>query len=129
MPNVDKMYTYLRGYLVGAGMTESIKALQYARKACQRMNQLADRFPEDTGLKARALNMAAREVLLAQSLDWPKMLSEGLFPEYAEEQFKKNTTKSMVSHRNLYQNPFVQLLRLHMLLRMNHHTWVRIRLN
>lgn len=64
--------------------------LQYARKACQRMNQLADLFPEDTGLKARALNMAAREVLLAQSLDWPKMLSEGLFPEYAEAQFKKN---------------------------------------
>ena len=30
--NVDKMYTYLRGYLTGAGMSESIKALQFARK-------------------------------------------------------------------------------------------------
>lgn len=29
--NVDKMYTYLRGFLVGAEMTESLKALQFAR--------------------------------------------------------------------------------------------------
>lgn len=32
MPNVDKMYTYLRGYLVGANMIESIKALGFARQ-------------------------------------------------------------------------------------------------
>lgn len=78
--------------------------LRYARKACQRMNQLADRFPEDTGLKARALNMAAREVLLAQSLDWPKMLSEGLFPEYAEAQFKKNVQSFITVYDSLGAN-------------------------
>lgn len=32
MANVDKMYTYLRGYLIGANMTESIKALSFARQ-------------------------------------------------------------------------------------------------
>ncbi len=32
MPNVDKMYTYLRGYFIGANMTESIKALSFARQ-------------------------------------------------------------------------------------------------
>ena len=32
MPNVDKMYTYLRGFLVGANMGESIKALGFARQ-------------------------------------------------------------------------------------------------
>ena len=32
MANVEKMYTYLRGYLVGADMFESLKALQFARK-------------------------------------------------------------------------------------------------
>lgn len=32
MANVDKMYTYLRGYLVGADMKDSIKALSFARK-------------------------------------------------------------------------------------------------
>lgn len=31
-PNIDKMYTYLRGYLVGANMKESLKALGYARE-------------------------------------------------------------------------------------------------
>ena len=32
MANVEKMYTYLRGYLVGANMNESIKALSFARQ-------------------------------------------------------------------------------------------------
>lgn len=32
MANVDKMYTYLRGYLVGANMNESMKALGFARQ-------------------------------------------------------------------------------------------------
>ena len=32
MANVDKMYTYLRGYLVGAGMSESLNALGFARQ-------------------------------------------------------------------------------------------------
>ncbi len=32
MANVDKMYTYLRGYFIGANMTESIKALSFARQ-------------------------------------------------------------------------------------------------
>jgi GTP pyrophosphokinase len=30
--NVDKMYTYLKGYITGAGFTESMKALGYARE-------------------------------------------------------------------------------------------------
>ena len=37
MPNVDKMYTYLRGYLIGAKMQESLKALAFARQ--QHKNQ------------------------------------------------------------------------------------------
>lgn len=32
MANVEKMHTYLRGYLVGANMTESLRALQFARE-------------------------------------------------------------------------------------------------
>lgn len=32
MANVEKMYTYLRGYLIGAHMDQSIKALQFARE-------------------------------------------------------------------------------------------------
>lgn len=32
MANVEKMYTYLRGYLIGANMKQSITALQFARE-------------------------------------------------------------------------------------------------
>jgi GTP pyrophosphokinase len=32
MATVDKMYTYLRGFLVGAGMNESLRALGFARQ-------------------------------------------------------------------------------------------------
>lgn len=32
MPNVDKMYTYLNAFLKGASMSESLKALNYARQ-------------------------------------------------------------------------------------------------
>ena len=38
-------------------------------RAIERMTELAERFPDDTGLKERALNQAAREILLAQSSD------------------------------------------------------------
>lgn len=64
--------------------------LRYSHKACERMVYLVERFPDDTGLKARVLNMAAKEVLLSQSFDWAKMLQEKNYPEYAETQFKKN---------------------------------------
>jgi 1,4-alpha-glucan branching enzyme len=43
-------------------------------RALERMIELAERFPDDTGLKERALNQAAREILLVQSSDWPGML-------------------------------------------------------
>lgn len=32
VPNVDKMYTYLRGYILGAKMKQSLIALQFARE-------------------------------------------------------------------------------------------------
>ena len=45
MANVDKMHTYLRGFLTGAGMGEAIKALQYARKAHEGQTRRADGSP------------------------------------------------------------------------------------
>jgi 1,4-alpha-glucan branching enzyme len=52
----------------------------------ERMIELAERFPDDSGLKERALNQAAREVLLAQASDWAKMLSGQESPDYARAQ-------------------------------------------
>jgi 1,4-alpha-glucan branching enzyme len=56
---------------------------RHAFRALERMIELAERFPDDTGLKERALNQAAREILLMQSSDWPRMLYQEKSPEYA----------------------------------------------
>lgn len=53
------------------------------QKATERMIDLAKRFPDDQGLKERTLNMAAKEVLLAQSIDWPLMTNSHISAEYA----------------------------------------------
>jgi 1,4-alpha-glucan branching enzyme len=58
-------------------------------RAARRMVELTERFSGDTGIKERALNQAARELLLAQGSDWPKMLSRGLLPDYAREQLEQ----------------------------------------
>jgi 1,4-alpha-glucan branching enzyme len=47
---------------------------RHVTRALERMTELAERFPNNKSLKERALNQAAREVLLAQSADWPAML-------------------------------------------------------
>jgi len=52
----------------------------------ERMTELAERFPDDTGLKERALNQAAREILLAQSSDWPALLYKQDSTEFARYQ-------------------------------------------
>lgn len=64
--------------------------LRYTRKMCERMVDLAGRFPDDTGLKARLLNLGAKELMIAQSGEWAKMLHEGRFPEYVRERFTRS---------------------------------------
>ena len=56
--------------------------------AAGRMVELAERFSEDSGLKERALNQAARELLLAQSSDWPKMLKRQQHSYFANNQIE-----------------------------------------
>jgi len=62
--------------------------LCYVRKATERMLDLATRFSEDTGLKARTLDLAAKEVLLAQSADWPKMMHLEKNADFADDRFR-----------------------------------------
>ena len=51
--------------------------------AARRMIQLADQHPHTTGLLTRALNQAARELLLAQASDWAFIMKTGTMVEYA----------------------------------------------
>ncbi|GAB1481672.1 DUF1957 domain-containing protein [Treponema sp.] len=43
-------------------------------RSIDRMIELAERFPDEVGLKERALNQAAREILLSQSSDWASLM-------------------------------------------------------
>ena len=62
--------------------------IRYLRKACERIVDLAGRFPDDSGLKVRLLNLGSRELMLAQSSEWAKMIETDQFAEYAEKAFK-----------------------------------------
>ena len=53
-----------------------------------RMVELAVRFPHTEGLLQRALNQAARELLLAQSSDWAFIITTGTMVQYAVKRFK-----------------------------------------
>ncbi len=54
----------------------------------QRMVELALRFPTSDGLLRRALNQAARELLLAESSDWAFIITTGTMVQYAVKRFK-----------------------------------------
>ena len=47
---------------------------RHLARACERMVEIAERFHDDSWVRERALNQAARELLLAQSSDWPELL-------------------------------------------------------
>ncbi|HEV7844313.1 MAG TPA: 1,4-alpha-glucan branching protein domain-containing protein [Pyrinomonadaceae bacterium] len=56
----------------------------------ERMTTLANRFPEADGILRRALNQAARELLLAQSSDWAFQIYQGTTVEYATKRFRSH---------------------------------------
>jgi 1,4-alpha-glucan branching enzyme len=64
-------------------------------RASERMSELAGRFHEESDdLRERALNQAARELLLAQDVEWVRIIStgeqrlSGEWPQYARERIE-----------------------------------------
>jgi 1,4-alpha-glucan branching enzyme len=57
------------------------------------MVELARRHPEAGGLTARALNQAARELLLAQSSDWAFIMTAGTMSAYAERRTREHVSR------------------------------------
>ena len=70
--------------------------IRYTRKMSERMVDLSDRFPNETGLKVRLLDLGAKELMLAQSGEWAKMIHDGVFPEYATKRFKESIKAFMI---------------------------------
>ncbi|CEM60928.1 DUF1957 domain-containing protein [Treponema phagedenis] len=73
----------------------------YIRKATERMIDITERFPDDGGFKERLLNMAARDVLLSQSLFWPLLSGTGIYPEYATQECKDHIQAFTVVYESL----------------------------
>ncbi len=93
--NLEKIEPYFSAGS-GAGYGENLLSskncwmMRYIRKSCERMVDLAGRFPMDTGLKTRLLNLGAKELMLAQSLNLAKMINRSEFPQFAEKRFKES---------------------------------------
>jgi 1,4-alpha-glucan branching enzyme len=73
---------------------------RHLHKAADRMVELAQNFPSSQGLLRRALNQAARELLLAQSSDWAFILKTGSHVEYAI----KRTKEHVLQFTKLYDD-------------------------
>jgi 1,4-alpha-glucan branching enzyme len=66
-----------------------------------RMSDLARKFTQPTAVQLRALNQAARELMLAQSSDWPFILRTRTSPEYATRRVKEHLLRFMSLHKQL----------------------------
>ncbi len=66
-----------------------------------RMTELAQRFPNASGLFERALKQAARELLLAQASDWPFILRTGTSPEYARRRVRDHLLRFLTLYQQL----------------------------
>lgn len=71
---------------------------RHLHAAAARMADLAERFKEPGGLERRALNQAARELLLAQASDWPFIMSRGTAVNYA----LRRTQEHLLRFNDLY---------------------------
>jgi 1,4-alpha-glucan branching enzyme len=69
--------------------------------AQERMLEMADRWPPAQGLELRALQQAARELLLAQASDWPFILHTGTHPGYAQRRLREHILRFNSLHRQM----------------------------
>ncbi len=66
---------------------------RHAHMAAERMVELAHRSPSAGGLERRALNQAARELMLAQSSDWAFIMTTGTTVPYATRRFNEHIVR------------------------------------
>jgi 1,4-alpha-glucan branching enzyme len=63
---------------------------RHSHKLIERMTELVERFPNESGLRERILNQGAREVLLTMSSDWTLLLRSGKSSEFARKQIEES---------------------------------------
>ncbi len=62
-------------------------------KAAERMVEMANKFPNADGVLRRALNQAARELVLMQSSDWAFLMTTGTAKEYSTKRTKDHVKR------------------------------------
>lgn len=75
--------------------------LPHLDAAMERMHDLARRHPQPDPLQRRALQQAARELLLAQSSDWPFIMRTGTSPAYARQRVTDHLLRFIDLHEQL----------------------------
>ena len=75
---------------------------RHLHAAERRMVELACRWKDPDALRRRALNQAARELLLAQASDWAFLMATGTAPVYAN--------KRTCDHINRFNGLYLQLV-------------------
>jgi len=63
---------------------------RHTHELIERMSELVERYPDESGLKERTLNQAAREVIMAQASDWPFIIKTGTTVPYAIKRLKEH---------------------------------------
>jgi 1,4-alpha-glucan branching enzyme len=80
------------------------KIYRHLHKATERMIELAYRFGNPYPLQHKALNQAARELLLAQSSDWPFIMKTGTMVEYAVKRVKTHLHRFNQLYQAIYSD-------------------------
>ncbi|HYH05225.1 MAG TPA: 1,4-alpha-glucan branching protein domain-containing protein, partial [Bacillota bacterium] len=86
----------------------------YYHRAEKLMERLAETYKQPTPLQKRALNQAARELMLAQSSDWPFILTSGTMVEYAQKRLHNHLTNFYKINRAL-KHEVIDEAELHLL--------------
>ncbi|MGV3523171.1 MAG: glycoside hydrolase family 57 protein [Candidatus Sericytochromatia bacterium] len=80
------------------------KIYRHLHKATERMIAMAYRFSNPYPLQEKALNQAARELLLAQSSDWPFIMKTGTMVEYAVKRVKTHLHRFNELHQAIHND-------------------------
>lgn len=75
---------------------------RHLHEAAGRMVQAAADFPAARGAQKEALDQMGRELLLAQSSDWPFIMTGGAMGRYARERAEDHLVRFLHLHRQLY---------------------------
>lgn len=78
----------------------------HLHQGAKSMERLVRNHPDAVGIELRALNQAARELLMAQASDWAFMISNRSLPEYGAKRTKThlmrlNRLKNEIENRNV----------------------------